>query len=142
MVPMLTLLTAAALGAEPAPVLTQASAELDRVMGALADAEDPPYFLAYGIVDTHSIHIVATEGTVDMVEDEHHRVADIDVRIGSPALDNTHKILDASWLSEEMRSRVQLPVDDPKGKATQTLRSVKGSDGVADIARLWIVAGG
>ena len=29
-----------------------------------------------------------------------------------------------------------------KGKATQTLRSVKGSDGVADIARLWIVAGG
>jgi hypothetical protein len=28
-----------------------------------------------------------------------------------------------------------------KAKATQTLRSVSGSDGVADIARLWIVAG-
>jgi hypothetical protein len=28
-----------------------------------------------------------------------------------------------------------------KAKATQTLRSVQGKDGVADIARLWIVAG-
>jgi hypothetical protein len=29
-----------------------------------------------------------------------------------------------------------------KSKATQTLRSVKGTDGVADIARLWVIAGG
>jgi hypothetical protein len=28
-----------------------------------------------------------------------------------------------------------------KAKATQTLRSVTGNDGAADIARLWIVAG-
>jgi hypothetical protein len=28
-----------------------------------------------------------------------------------------------------------------KAKATQTLRSVTGTDGAADIARLWVVAG-
>ncbi|MBL8334268.1 MAG: hypothetical protein JNM08_14250 [Rubrivivax sp.] len=35
----------------------------------------------------------------------------------------------------------QLQSAKAKGKATQTLRSVGGTDGAADIARLWIVAG-
>lgn len=35
----------------------------------------------------------------------------------------------------------QLQSAKGKGAATQTLRSVKGNDGVADIARLWLVAG-
>jgi hypothetical protein len=35
----------------------------------------------------------------------------------------------------------QLQSAKGKASATQTLRSVKGSDGVADIARLWLVVG-
>ncbi|MFY9513895.1 MAG: hypothetical protein WAQ05_23285 [Rubrivivax sp.] len=35
----------------------------------------------------------------------------------------------------------QLQSAKAKGAATQTLRGVKGNDGVADIARLWLVAG-
>ncbi|WP_326538341.1 tetratricopeptide repeat protein [Pseudorhodoferax sp.] len=36
----------------------------------------------------------------------------------------------------------QLQSPKNKAKATQTLRGVQGNDGVADIARLWLVAGG
>jgi hypothetical protein len=35
----------------------------------------------------------------------------------------------------------QLQSSKAKSVATQTLRSVKGNDGVADIARLWLVVG-
>jgi hypothetical protein len=35
----------------------------------------------------------------------------------------------------------QLQSPKTKAAATQTLRSVKGTDGAADIARLWLVAG-
>ena len=36
----------------------------------------------------------------------------------------------------------QLQSAKTKAKAVQTLRSVKGDDGVAEIARLWVVLGG
>lgn len=46
--------------------------------------------------------------------------------------------------AEEARLRLgmaQLQSSKAKSAATQTLRSVKGSDGVADIARLWLLLG-
>ncbi len=108
------LLTTAALAADPAPVLALADAEIDRVMEALADTEDAPYFLAYGLVDTHSVHLSASNGALWQNTDTRYLYADIDVRVGSPELDNTHKIRDASWFSEEPRSLVELPLDgDP-----------------------------
>lgn len=110
----------AALAAEPADVLQLADAEIDRVTEALADAEDPPYYLAYGVVDTHSVHVSASNGALWVSRDNRNRYADIDVRVGSHELDNTHKIRDASWFSEEPRSLVELPADGD-AYATQTI---------------------
>ena len=45
---------------------------------------------------------------------------------------------------EDARLRLgmaQLQSSKTKGAAVQTLRSVKGSDGAADIARLWTILG-
>ena len=105
------LLIFAAIAAEPTPVLALADAEIDRVLEALADAEEAPYYMAYGLVDNHNVHVAASNGALWTSRDSTHRYADIDVRVGDPELDNTHKIRDASWFSEEPRSLVELPVD-------------------------------
>ena len=114
------LLIFAAIAAEPTPVLELADAEIDRVLEALADAEEAPYYMAYGLVDNHNVHVAASNGALWTSRDSTHRYADIDIRVGDPELDNTHKIRDASWFSEEPRSLVELPADgDPY--ATQTI---------------------
>jgi len=37
------------------------------------------------------------------------RLLDVDVRVGSPALDNTHEIRDAPWYANELREEIVLP---------------------------------
>jgi predicted Zn-dependent protease len=97
---------------DAAPMLGVAQTELDRAYAQLQDQPEPPYFLAYQVVDTQIIEISASNGALTGSRRGHSRVADIDVRVGSPQLDNTHKIRDGSWFSEEPRAQVQLPVDD------------------------------
>ena len=106
---------AAALAAEADPALTVATDEIQRVMSALEDSDDAPYFLSYGIVERHTLRILGTHGALGHSTSSHGRVADVDVRVGSPQLDNTHKIRDASWFSEEPRRSIELPLDgDPE----------------------------
>jgi TldD protein len=96
------------------PALTAAQAEIDRAMEALSDEDEPPYHLSVGIVDTLSVRIASSNGALATSREDRYRVADVDVRVGRPELDNTHKIRDASWFSEEMRDQIRLPLDgDP-----------------------------
>lgn len=97
---------------QASPAMEVATQELNRVMSSLQGREDAPYHLAYEIVDTQQVRLSATYGVLAANEDDHYRSADIDVRVGSPELDNTHKIRDASWWSEESRHQVRLPIDD------------------------------
>ncbi len=104
----------------PDPALSAAQAEIERAMAALSGQDEPPYHLSVGIVETRSRRIVSSNGALAASRDDRYRVADVDVRVGSPELDNTHKIRDASWFSEEMRDQVRLPLDgDPR--VTQAL---------------------
>ncbi|MCP4917401.1 MAG: TldD/PmbA family protein [Proteobacteria bacterium] len=105
------ILLSVAFAAEPDPALTAASGEITRVMEALADAPEPPYYLSYGLVDWQTVRILGTNGALGHSVDTNGRVADVDVRVGTPELDNTHKIRDGSWFSEESRSQIELPVD-------------------------------
>lgn len=88
------------------PVLIAAmEAELHRAMGALGSAIVPavttdaahkamgqprPYFLSYAVADTETLNITAQFGAVAQATSNHMRTADVQVRLGSPALDNTH----------------------------------------------------
>lgn len=99
-------------GAQPAPMLQVAQDAVDHAMSALSEEEEPPYHLAIGVNQTHTLRLSATNGAIMARRDGWSRSADLDLRVGSFALDNTHKLLDAGWFSEESRSMVHLPLGD------------------------------
>src|SRR5215472_10329516 len=86
----------------PSPVLLDAmTAELHRAFtslgrdtGGAAKADQanqlPPYFLSYSVTDADGVAIQAQYGALVSSGASPARVADIQVRLGSPALDNTH----------------------------------------------------
>ncbi|HEY4010021.1 MAG TPA: metallopeptidase TldD-related protein, partial [Acidobacteriaceae bacterium] len=74
-------------------------AELVRAMSSLgtapASAATPgttpkPYFLSYSVADDQAVTITAQFGAITNSTSAHNRVADVQVRLGTPALDNTH----------------------------------------------------
>ena len=82
------------------PVLMDAmTAELHRAFTSLgkqapgkqeADKQLPPYFLSYAVSDASAVSIRAQFGALVDSSANHVRVADVQVRIGSAKLDNTH----------------------------------------------------
>ncbi len=77
-----------------APVLIDAmDAELHRAMSSLggSDAAQPkPYFLSYAVSDSDSISISAQYGAIASSNESRRRTADVQVRLGTAAQDNTH----------------------------------------------------
>jgi TldD protein len=93
--------TVTAVGAPKAdPVLLQAmDTELKRAMSdlgsspagaAAAQPQPKPYFLSYSVADAESVSISAQYGAITGSTGNRQRIADVQVRLGSPELDNTH----------------------------------------------------
>ena len=82
----------------PTPQLLDAlSGELNRAFASLgktgaADAAKPvaPYFLSYSVSDVNAVAIRAQYGALADSSSAHERVADVQIRLGDPSLDNTH----------------------------------------------------
>ncbi|MGA3132913.1 MAG: metallopeptidase TldD-related protein [Terracidiphilus sp.] len=111
------------------PVLLDAmNAELHRAFtslgksGATADAssarddKQPPYFISYSVHDTNSVTISAQYGALTMSGASHERTADVQVRVGSPKLDNTH----GEHRSSAVNS-MPLPLGDDREAIERTL---------------------
>ena len=64
--------------------------ELSRATTGLAKSDPAPYFLSYTVYDQHMIMLVGSYGSLLTDTEVHRRQADVTMRIGSPALDNTH----------------------------------------------------
>jgi TldD protein len=70
--------------------------ELKRAMsslgsdGAAAAQQPKPYFLSYAVSDANQVGIAAEYGAIVSSNDRRLRSVDVQVRIGSPAEDNTH----------------------------------------------------
>ena len=92
-----------AAAAEPHAAATQAStvlvdtmsAELHRAMNSLGSTDNAgqqpkPYFLGYSVADGTQINMTAQFGAITGSNESHRRFADVQVRIGTPAEDNTH----------------------------------------------------
>jgi predicted Zn-dependent protease len=78
-----------------APVLLDAmTAELNRAftsLGKQGDAKQlPPYFLSYSVSDASAEVVQAQYGALVTSGANHMRIADVQVRLGEPKLDNTH----------------------------------------------------
>jgi hypothetical protein len=83
---------AAAKGASPKKdaLLSSAQTELQRAQDSLSKLDPGLYFLSYAIHDQDAAIFVATQGTLLMSVHTRRRTADVIVRVGTPALDNTH----------------------------------------------------
>ena len=83
--------------------------ELHRGQSELAKQDPAPYFTSYNVTDSESMLVVSAQGGILNSSRARRRIADVSMRIGTPALDNTH--------DEERRSGIstgQLPLrDDP-----------------------------
>ena len=98
--------------------------ELRRAMTSLGSAsgtpesqqQPKPYFLSYAVSDSDSISMTAQFGALTSSNDSRRRIADIQVRIGSPAQDNTHGDHRNSALTT-----VPLPLTDDRAAIARSL---------------------
>lgn len=88
--------TAAVKGKAPDSALLQAlTTELKRAMNSLGsdkpEAQQPrPYFISYAVSDGTGVVLTAQHGAIVGSHQSHRRSVDVQIRIGSPAEDNTH----------------------------------------------------
>ncbi len=106
--------------AQPAPVFEPAAIEVERTLpdsghdpdarsalldvmadenarwiAALADRDEAPgYYISYQVVEQRSISLEAEGSSLLVDEDETARALDVEVRVGSPELDNRHPLSD------------------------------------------------
>ncbi len=74
-----------------------------------ADKQLPPYFLSYAVSDASAVSIRAQFGALVDSSANRERVADVQIRLGEPKLDNTH----GTHRGTAVRS-LQLPLTDDR----------------------------
>src|SRR5712671_6985091 len=83
--------TKAASATSPAdPILKVMHGELSRASASLAKTEPAPYFMSYTVNDQDIVVLVGAYGSLLTDAAVQRRQADVVMRVGSPALDNTH----------------------------------------------------
>jgi predicted Zn-dependent protease len=120
------LMFATAAGAQATPVVLGAmTTELHRAFTSLgkqgsgkqeSDKQLPPYFLSYSVSDADFVAIQAQFGALVASSANHVRVADVQVRVGDPKLDNTHGNHRASAVNS-----MQLPLGDDREALARSL---------------------
>ena len=71
-------------------VLETMQRELHRATTSLAKSDPAPYYLSYAVADSDGTFIVAANGGIIVSVPARRREADVMMRVGSEALDNTH----------------------------------------------------
>ena len=115
----------AACAEQPTPVLLDAmTTELNRAFTSLGrqgsgkqdtDKQLPPYFLSYSASDASFVSIRAQYGALVDSSQNRVRVADVQVRLGDPKLDNTHGTHRGSAVNS-----LQLPLTDDRNALART----------------------
>jgi TldD protein len=79
--------------AQPSVLLDAMSQELNRNYTVLKQkADPPPYFLSYEVTEEEFRTVSGTLGTVDATNSGKSRAMDVSVRVGTPKLDNYHRV--------------------------------------------------
>ncbi len=103
--------------AQTGSLLGTLSDELDRNFQALkAKGDPPPYFLSYTATDVEACSVGATLGALQGTGCGHARVLDVTLRVGSPQLDNYHRVQGERPV---FTSAAQLPIEDNAGAISQ-----------------------
>jgi predicted Zn-dependent protease len=108
--------------ATPSPVLSSLKTELHRSLDTLNRQPVPPYFLSYEVTDDQVVQVAASFGEITSSTRSRSRQLDIDLRVGSYRLDNSHAV--AGGLRNldflERFSFIQVPIEDN----SEALRSI------------------
>jgi len=100
-------------------LLESMDTELHRAMSSLGSgdpAQPKPYFLSYAVADADNINIGAQYGAITSSTESHRRMADVQVRLGSPTQDNTHGDHRTSALTT-----IPLPITDDRAALSRSL---------------------
>ncbi|HEX7670606.1 MAG TPA: metallopeptidase TldD-related protein [Polyangiaceae bacterium] len=102
--------------AEIAPLLSVLTDELARNVGALAkQGKNAPYFVSYEAIDLESVVIDASFGALVSSDRDHTRSLDVDVRVGDPKLDSTHRLRGEWDATRDFTRSAWLPLEDDTG---------------------------
>jgi len=105
------------------PLLDVLKAENDREIAALKKLEkDPAYYLAYQLVEQRVVSLEAEGGALISDSDDTARNLDVEVRVGSPQLDNTRALADDNnGLNAPLTRRGVVPFGDDKQAISNAL---------------------
>jgi TldD protein len=78
-------------GEKPDVLLTTMQEELQRAQTSLGKLDPAPYFLSYSVYDQSMAVAVGSEGSLVSSTRARRRAADVSMRIGTAALDNSHQ---------------------------------------------------
>jgi len=97
-------------------LLSTMQAELERAKTSLEKSDPAPYFISYEVYDQHTMVVAGTYGTIVTSNVGNHRWADVTMRVGTPAMDNTHNENRDSGISSGA-----LPLADDRDAISRTL---------------------
>lgn len=103
-------LAAAAWALDPTAVIVS---ELERGMVILRQQETPPYYVAITVADHEQVDVLGSDGALRSSDRSRSRYLDVEVRTGSPELDNTHPLRGFSSLDEDERDTRRIPFEGP-----------------------------
>jgi TldD protein len=99
--------------APPDVLLNTMQHELQRAGTALTKSDPPAYYISYAVNDVNGQTLAASNGAMLTSSSAQERLADVTMRVGSPALDNTH----GQFRSSGMDSGVVPVNNDPEATA-------------------------
>lgn len=92
------------------PLVRILGEELDRNFVALKEKGDPaPYYIAYEVTEQETSAVSATLGALKSARSDRRRVLDVTVRVGTPKLDNYHRVRGEA---AHFTAAVELPIED------------------------------
>jgi predicted Zn-dependent protease len=104
------------------PILDILKAENDREIAILKKGPEPAYYLAYQLVEQRVVSMEAEGGALVSDNDDTARNLDVEVRVGSPQLDNTRALSDDNNnLNAPMTRRGVIPFGEDKLALTAAL---------------------
>ncbi len=103
------------------PLLGILAEENTREMDALRKTGDPAYYLGYQLVEQRIVSLEADGGALVIDSDNTDRNLDVEVRVGSPKLDNTRQLSDGDGLNAPLTRKGNVPFGDDKEAITNAL---------------------
>jgi len=95
-------------------VMNAMTKELDRSFKEFKNAEKVPlYFLGYEIIEAKTYYLGSKMGSIDSDSDYTSRKLDIDMRVNTPEMDNTHQVKgESAWTNYSQSQNLPVAVDE------------------------------